>query len=292
MDETLDPDARARLTGLAFASRANLARLMLQGGPAGAADVTNLLADVEQRYPGDEDKIAEAWRLRIKALELQGKLDEAVEKLDGLVQKSPDAAAIGPAAGSLARALDRAGNELQAKDPKSSKAHDLWLEAARLYALSVRGQVTGKAPPNTAELNDVGKRLYALALTFEGAPEEVDSFLDWLPTRLGQPDLWDQIGGIFQTLVSAGSSYQSDIFLGRVQGFEGKWRDAATTYARLFDRDSLIADVVAGKQFDRQVMKTKPDLVPAFVEWAMAEEMAGKAADDKERLSRASDLVD
>ena len=49
---------------------------------------------------------------------------------------------------------------------------------------------------------------------------------------------------------------------------------------------------MAGKRFDPQVLKTKPDLVPAFVEWAMAEEMAGKVADDKERLSRASELLD
>jgi len=292
MEQTLDPDARQRLMGLAFAARVNLARLMLQGGAASAAEVTNLLADVETKYSGDDDKIAEAWRLRIKALELQGKLDEAVEKLDGLVQKSPDAAAIGPAAGSLARALDRAGNDLQAKDPKSSKAHDMWLEAARLYALSVRPQVTGKSPPNTTELNDVGKRLFALALTFEGAPDEVDSVVDWSPTNLGLPELWDQIGGIFQALVSAGSSYQADIYLARVQAFQGKWRDAATTYARLFDREPLIADVVAGKRFDVQVLKTKPDLVPAFVEWAMAEEMSGKTGDDKERLSRASELLD
>jgi hypothetical protein len=292
MGTTLDPDARARLTTLAFAARANLARLMLLGGAASAGDVTKLLADVESVYSGDEDKIAEAWRLRIKALELQGNLDEAVEKLDGLVAKSPDAAAIGPAAGSLARALDRAGNDLQAKDPKSSKAHDMWLEAARLYALSVRPQVTGKAPPNATDLDAVGKRLFALSLTFEGAPDEVDSVLDWAPTRLGQPELWDQIGGIFQALVAAGASYQADIYLARVQAFEGKWRDSATTYARLFDREPLITDVVAGKRFDAQRLKTKPDLVSAYVEWAMSENMAGKAADDKQSLTRANDLLD
>ncbi|HEX5009952.1 MAG TPA: hypothetical protein VFY71_06085 [Planctomycetota bacterium] len=292
MDVALDPDVRARYMALAFAARVKLAGLMLMGGAASAGDVTKLLEDVEQRYPGDEDKIAEAWRLRIKALELQGKLDEAVEKLDGLVAKSPDAAAIGPAAGSLARALDRAANDLQSKDPKSSKAHDMRLEAARLYALSVRPQVTGKAPPNATELNDVGKRLFALALTFEGAPDEVESVIDWAPTRLGQPELWDQIGSIFQALVAAGSGYQSDIYLARVQAFEGKWRDSATTYARLFDREPLITDVGAGKRFDAQRLKSKPDLVAAFVEWAMSENMAGKAADDKQSLSRASDLLD
>jgi tetratricopeptide (TPR) repeat protein len=290
MDQTLDPDARGRLTNLAFAARVNLARLMLMDGPAGAAEVTTMLEDLEQRYSGDDDKIAEGWRLRIKALEVQGKLDEAVEKLDALAQKSPDAGAIGPAAGSLARALDRAGNEAAEKDAKSPEARKLWLEAARLYALSVRPQVTGKAPPNARELEDVGKRLFAQALTFEGAPDDAESFLDWTPKHLSMPELWDQIGAIFQTLVSAGSSYQAEILLARVDGMQGKWREAATTYARLFDKDPIIG--IDGRKFDPQKRQAKPDLVPAFIEWAMAENMAGKQGEDKERLARAGDLLD
>src|SRR5262249_55260649 len=35
-----------------------------------------------------------------------------------------------------------------------------------------------------------------------------------------------------------------------------------------------------------------PDLVPAYVEWGMAEEMTGRVSGEKERLSRAADIFE
>ncbi len=289
MGETLDKTARLRLSGLAFGARADIARLLLAGTPQDVAAVIPLLADVETVHAGEEDKLAETWRLRIKALELQGKLDEAVTMLDGLVQKSPDAAAIGPAAGSLARALDRAANELHEKTPGSTQAVSQWKQAARLYGLSVKPQLAGGARRDRAELEAVGTRLLALALTLEGAPEGSDSFLDWQPTALARPELWDQVRSILQAVLDSGGNYRAEILLGRVLAFQGDWRDAAQTYSRMFDHEELMD--ISGKRMDVGRIREKPELVPAYVEWATAESMAGSTGDDRERLSRAADLL-
>ena len=289
MSQTLDTATRARLGALAFGARADIARILLGGTAKEAAEVISLLEDVEAVYAGDEAKQAEAWRLRINSLEKQGKLDEAVTMLDGLVARSPDTTAIGPAAGLLARSLDREANALQEKTPGSKEAAELWKQAARLYGLSVKPQVAGRVPRNRQELEAVGTRLLALALTLEGAPEGVDSFIDWTPAALSRPELWEQVKSILQAVLESGSSYRSEIYLGRVLGVQGQWREAAMTYSHLFDREQIMD--ISGKKMDVARIREKPELVPAYVEWAMAESMAGSTGDDRERLSRADELL-
>ncbi len=119
--DTIEPEQHQRLAGLAFNTRTTLAQLLLRGSPADAAKVMPLLADVETTFAGDPDKIARAWSLRISSLVSQNKLQEAVDMLDNLVQKSPDATSVGNAAGVLARALDRAAADLLAKDPPRAR---------------------------------------------------------------------------------------------------------------------------------------------------------------------------
>ena len=100
---TLDLEAQARLENMAFQSRVALAQLYLLPGVGRLGDVVPVLADVEEKFSDDEGRIADAWGLRIQALQAQGKFEEAVSLLDSLVKKNPESRAIGPAAGLVAR---------------------------------------------------------------------------------------------------------------------------------------------------------------------------------------------
>jgi tetratricopeptide (TPR) repeat protein len=288
--QTLEAGARARLADLAFTARATSASLLLQEGGARVAEVLPILADVESTFAGDEDKISTAWSLRIRALELEGKLDEAVEMLDALASKSPDARTLGPAAGSLARALDRASIELHDQDPASPRGQQLARQAARLYGLSVRGQLAGRESPDVRTLEAVGTRLLTLAMSFEGAPEEASSFLDWRPAVQSAPEVWDQAIRVFQALVSAGATYRAEIMLGRIQGLLGNWTEASTTYLRLFEREHLVDP--SGRRFDATLIRSEPELVEAWVEWCMAEVEVGRSQQDNSHFTRAADLID
>ena len=94
---------------------------------------------------------------------------------------------------------------------------------------------------------------------------------------------------IFEAVLESGASYRDEIFLGRVLAFQGAWRDAALVYSRMFDREPIMD--ISGKRMDVTRIREKPELVPAYVEWAMVESMAGSSGDDRERLARAADLL-
>ncbi len=289
-EASLDLEVRGRLGGLAFDARATAAAILLLDGAARSVEVLPLLEDVETVYAGDDVKIATALGLRIRALELQGRLDDAVQMIDGLAQTSPDARMLGNAAGSLARTLDAAGLAAIEKDPQSKQGQQFWRNATRLYALSVRDQLTGQAALDLKELDDVGTRLLTLALALDGAPEEIDSFLDWQLPESSVPGTWDQVGKVLQAVADNGTSYRAEILLGRAHGFQGHWKEAAVTYLKLFEREPLLD--VSGLRFDSAQLRSKPELLQGWIEWAMAEVELGKSLDDPSHLTRATEMLD
>jgi hypothetical protein len=70
-------------------------------------------------------------------------------------------------------------------------------------------------------------------------------------------------------------------------GTAGAWKEAATAYSKLFAMEALVTPGT-DKRFD----PNKRQLVPAYVEWGVAEAMAGNEGHDKDRLSRAADIFE
>jgi tetratricopeptide (TPR) repeat protein len=289
-EASLDSETRGRLGEMAFTARATIASILLREGGSRVAEVLTILEDVETAFAGDDAKITTAWGLRIRSLEVQGRLDEAVEMLDGLAATNPDARTLGNAAGSLARALDAAGLAAQEKDPRSTAARTLWLDAVRLYSLSVKGQLAGTESLNLREVEDVGTRLLTLALALDGAPESTDSFLDWRPGAGATAAAWDQALRALQTVAASGASYRAEILQARTYGFLGRWNEASVAYVRLFEREPLLD--VTGRRFDTTLLRNKPELLQAWVEWCAAEAEVGELLGETSHLTRAAENLD
>ncbi len=285
--QTLDREVLSQLDKQAFGARSTLASLYLLAGLNREAEVFPLFEGVEDRYANDPDKIASIWGYRIQALRAQGKLDEAVDLLESLIQKNPNARNVTVAAGVLARALDQRAIETRQKDPKSKEADDLWRRAARYYLLSVKPQASGDVAftGKTSDLEDIANRLYVLGLHFNEIPEDQDSFVGWDISKTKSKDLWEQSAKLYEAVQESSPSYRTMISLARTDGFLGRWKESAAIYGRLFDQEKLIDP--ATKKFNRATLSAKPQLLYAYIEWGIAEYQTAVQEKDPDRFNRA-----
>jgi tetratricopeptide (TPR) repeat protein len=287
--DTLDENARARLAGFAFAARASLANLYLTDGVDRAADVQPLLDGVETQYPGDDEKLAAAWGLRIRALQDLGKVDDAIRQLDAQIAKDPKTKGIGPAAAAIGRAIDvRAQEDLKAKGA-SPAVDSQFQRAMKYYLLGIAPQVDGREPLRVDSVESVADRLYALGLQFNAVPESVVSWVDWTGKRK-ETAAWTEAARLYEVVVPMTPSYRTLIHLGQTQAYLGRYKDAATTYAQLFDRERFVDPV--RKQIDEDSLRTRPELLGAYVEFGVASREAGVAARDNSLLERASGVFE
>lgn len=286
---TLDLASQERLKGFAFAARVSLANLYLLKGVDRAADVLALFEGVEREFGNDASKVSTAWNLRFKALQADGKVDQAIALLDAQIRSDPSARWIASGAAALARGLDARGTELRQKNPKDSEADQLWRKAASYYVLAVRGQIEGEQAIQVDDLEGVANRLFVFALHFGGVPGDVDTFVGWTgnpPTE----DLLEQAVRIYEAVLPLTPSYRTLISLARTLGFLGRWQEAATRYAELFERETF-ADV-GTKTINHEALRAKPELVYAYLEWGLCEREAGIKESDATRLARASGIFE
>lgn len=280
---TLDLSAQDRMRALSFGVRISLANLYLLSGVDRAADVGPLFDGVETQFPDDAAKISTARNLRLKALQSQGKVDDAIALLDRLVREDPDAAGVGSGAAALAQVLDTRAAALRAKDPRSAEAETMARKAASYYVLSVRGQLEGAEAIRVDELEQIANRLFALAMQFGRVPDDVASFVDSssaVPSR----DQLEQAARIYEAVLPLTPSYRTLISLARVLGFLGRWQEAAAHYSELFSQQRF-ADT-ATKTIDQTALRAKPELLSAYLEWGVCEREAAKQESDSERLAR------
>jgi tetratricopeptide (TPR) repeat protein len=286
---TMDAEAQNRLEKSGFRARAALARMYLTTGIDRPAEVEPILAGVEEKYGSDPSRISEAWGFRIEALEKLGKLDEAQKQLEGLMKKDPESRSIGPAAGRVARALDAESEKLRAQK-KIKEADDLQKTAANYYSISGRALLKGESARSSADIEQIATRLYILGLTFNNVPESQTSFVGWSQKQTRDPSLWSQAADLFEAALKISPSDQTQINLARVYGFLGKWAEAATVYAQIFDQYQL---------FDRDTHRLNPevsrahkDLLSAYLEWGVCEHLAAQKDNDQERFTRAAGILE
>ncbi len=287
--KTLDLSSQERLRELSFSSRVSLANLYLLPGVDRAGDVAALFDGLEAEFPEDGAKLSAARNLRLKALQAQGKVDQAIALLDALVREDPDAPGVGSGAAALAQVLDARGAALHAKDPRSAEADTLWRKAASYYILAVRGQLEGAEAIRVDELEQIANRLFALALQFGRVPQDVESFVD-SSTSSPERNQLEQAVRIYEAVLPLTPSYRTLISLARAQGFLGRWPEAAARYSELFDQQRL-ADA-ATKTIDQEALRAKPELLSAYLEWGVCEREAGVKEADSARIARASAILE
>lgn len=279
---TMDLEAQARYDGTAFQARMALAQMYLLDCVNRPADVLEVLKGVEDRYASDADRMAHAWGQRISAYEKMGKIDDAVALLDSLVKKDPDSRAIGSAAGQVARALDKRADDLL-KQGKAREADEQWKRAGSYYGMSGRALVKlGTA--RSSDIDTIAVRLFSLGLRFNEVPEGQDSFVGWPAGKTRETNLWKQAAELFEAALQLSPSYKNTILLGRTNGFLRDWPEAAAAYGRLFDADPIYD--AENNKFNNSLLRSKPELYQAYLEWGVSEAEAGMKEQDPDRAER------
>jgi tetratricopeptide (TPR) repeat protein len=282
--KTLDEQLRAKLSGLTFAVRMAMANLYLCDALGKVAEVEKVLEGAEKECAGDAQRTANVWELRFRALQSQGRLDDAKKLLDKQLEERKGSTDLAPAALALGQALDRSAAEMKKSDPKSPKPTADWRDAAKYYQIWLAACVRGAISADPAELERVGKRLYTIGLDVNVVPEGVDSFAEWT----GSLKEAGQLRGAAQAFESASSATQSAVtllLLARTRGFLGEWAAAAEAYGKLFQATPIVDTNT--KRFDMMVIRDRPELVPAWVEWGVVERRAALADNDTSRLAAA-----
>jgi tetratricopeptide (TPR) repeat protein len=281
----LDPRVREGLDAQEFQTKFQLARFFLLQEIARYPDVGPMLDEMETRWGSHKDYASQIQDLRGRLFLAQGKFDEAEAWVLALAKKDPKSAA-GPAS-QLARALDERAAELRKTAPDSIEADRLWQRAAKHYYNSVAPQISGAMAQDTTQMREVGSRLFVYGLHFNGVPADRTSFVDWVAGAKVKPEHWNTTIAIFESALAQYPDYKMSIGLARTYGFLARWLDAAKVYQRIFEDNPILAP--GGKKLDANVMKAKGDLVFAYLEWGVAEEMAAPLDKDnaKDHFTRA-----
>jgi tetratricopeptide (TPR) repeat protein len=293
LQTNLSAEVQANLGKIAFQARDALAQLYLQPSVARAAEVMPLLADVETKYPNDQAKLAQTWTLRIRSLQAQGQLDEAVRLLESLRQKNPDSAGVAVAAGVVADALDNAGAALIDKDPSSAEGEKKWRDAAQYYMLSLRPWLGDSTMPPNERINSIANRmLNTFGTHFNHVPEQYTSFVGFTEKPPAEPYFFEQAETIYRAMLERAPSSKVSMSLGRTLGYLARWREAADIYAREMDKEQLFD--AGGTRFTSAIKSTKPELIYGYLEWGVAERNAAVAENktDAASLKRASTIFE
>ena len=279
--ETLDLAAQERLRALAFNARVSLANLYLTKGVDRAADVAPLFEGAEREFSLDTAKLSSVRALRLKALQALGKIDEAALLLDQQLKVDPTGKGQGASAAILARAFDERGVALRASN--SVESDSLLRKAANYYGIAIRGQVSGEQAVRVEELEPIANRLFALALSFNGVPDAVASFVEWKGSKLDD-SLLELAVRAYEAVLTVTPSYRVQISQARALGFLQRWEDAAEGYARLFERENFAS--LSSRTIDPEALREKPELAMAFLEWGVCEREIGTTKNAPDRLTR------
>jgi len=181
-----------------------------------------------------------------------------------------------------ARKIDSRALELFKSDPQSREGDTLWRRAADFYELSVAPQVAGAATADPDELRGVADRLFVFGRHFNGVPESRVGFVDWWTGRTTKGACWRKAVPINEAALAASADDRTAIQLGRTLGFLRIWPDAVRVYAKVFAQTPILTKKT--QKLDLDVVKARPELVLAYLEWGVAEqEAAAWVVDERAR---------
>jgi tetratricopeptide (TPR) repeat protein len=286
--ETVDLAEQDKLDRIGFGSTKMLADLYLTKGVDRANDALTLLEGADEKYSSVANSAGDLWSMRIRALNDQGKLDEAISKLDALAKRDPDSKAVGPASRLIAIALDNRAEQLTT-EKKEREAAEAQKRAAQYYAMAGRAML--KSPGSkVSDIEAIALRLLILGMQSNGVPEGEDLFVGWDPKNTRDPSLWQLSAELYESAFSLQPSYKTEIYLGRLYGFLGQYDQAANRLGTLFDKDPIWD--AEKKKFDRRALTGRTELYFAYFEWGVAEHLFGVSSNDPDRMRRAQGILD
>jgi hypothetical protein len=270
--KTLDLDEKASLEASAFQCVSLTGSLYMLDGVGRQNDVLALTDEIEKKYAGDEAKIGEARSLRVRALTALGKVKEAEDYLEGLLAGDPGSRSTALAAGVLARTFDQQASDMLAKDKSSKPGEELWKQAFRYYALSIKPKLAdGRA---SDELEQVGTRMLVMGEHFNGVPEGVQSFVGLKAVKKPvAPEYWDEAARVFEAAAGTGS-FKAKVSLARTLGYLGRFKEASDVYSEIVENETLIDP--ATNEINRSALTGRPELLGVYLEFGVAKFELGK----------------
>jgi tetratricopeptide (TPR) repeat protein len=298
LKENVDAQYEEQLKRVEFRARTLLADVYLASpDTTKAAAVSAVFDNLDAKTAAEPENATIMWRYQIRALEAQGKVDEAVSFFEGWLQKKPDERIITGPAGLLATALDEAGTELEKKNDKRG-AEEKFRKAVRFYELKLKPLVANQQSMSPAD-KKVIDRIYVLGLKMNNVPDAVNSFVDAPRLELKEKGILQKAADLYDAYLKSAPSLEAQITVGRIHGFLKQWREAADAYGRLFaDANNDVVDrSVSGGALRTDVLSARPVLLPAYLEWGVAlrevalRERARAAAQAKDDEQRAIDVL-
>jgi tetratricopeptide (TPR) repeat protein len=287
--KTIDAKILSALDEQEYIASLSLAKLYMIDSYGKIASATPMIDKLEGKWGKDAAKGPQIQDLRGRLFLSQGKLEEAEKWVSDLWSRDKKGAA-GPA-GQLARALDQMGADKFKAKADSLEGEDLWKRAAKFYYMSIKPQVDGLVTQDADEMALVGGRFYVYGLHFNGVPEDRRTFIDWTPGARRSSDHWTKAAEIYESTLQVAPDIKVTISLGRTYAFLAalgdapKWVEGARVYGKLFEQEPLV-NSKNRQRLDAQMMKAKPELIFAYVEWGVCERMAFAVDSDKARLAR------
>ncbi|MCY2961546.1 MAG: hypothetical protein NTY35_15390 [Planctomycetota bacterium] len=287
-NDTMDLQERTRLDSIGLRARNRLAQLYLRDEIGRGAEVLPLLEGTDERFSSNAEAISQFWGFRIDALRKQGKLEDAIGLLEGLIKKDANSKAIGPAAGNLARALDARSDELRDKEKKPREADEMRRKAANFYALAGRALLRADTI-NVRAVEETAGRLFTLGLIANEVPESQQNFVGWDPSKNKETANWTLAAELLTKALEMQPGYKMEVTLGRTQGFLGRYDEAATVLGALFDREQVYD--ATKKALNRKALQSKPELLYSYFEWGVAEHYVAAKTQDTDRFRRAQVIL-
>jgi len=199
---------------------------------------------------------------KIRAYLQQGKLDAAMQIVDGLVMKTPDSPSTRAGAKFVAEAADREAAKLK-KEPingNGQRLAQLVDSAIRYYDVWIQSaQKAGNVSPKDYDTAASKLFIYGLAkngLEFKGSFTRADV------SKLVTKDAVAKAGDLFKSAIAANDANPSGDFneaqvrykLGQVQGYLGQWKELAENYTSVLQ--------AAGALLSQEGGPSKLDLSP------------------------------
>ena len=287
--KTIDAGITKALDEQEWVASLSLAKLYMVGSFGKVASAAPMIDTLESKWAKDAAKGPQIQDLRGRLFLSQGKTADAEKWVSDLYSRDKKSAA-GPA-GQLARALDQMGADKFAAKADSLEGEDLWKRAARFYYMSIKPQVDGTVTQDADEMAQVGGRFYVYGLHFNGVPDDRRTFIDWTPGARKSSEYWTKAAEIYEATLQVSADIKVTVSLGRTYGFLAilgdapKWVEAARVYGKLFEQEPLV-NPKNRQKLDPQMMKAKPELIFAYVEWGVCERMAFAVDSDKSRIAR------
>jgi tetratricopeptide (TPR) repeat protein len=242
--------------------------------------------------------LTKADDVKLRALLLQGKLDQAITVADGLVQKAPESGVAVMAARRVAEAADKEASKVKqaagAGNGDKQRFDQLLDWAIRDYGRWIQNGEKQPGRIGADEYETAGTSIFKLGMWKNGIDWKT-SFFQVDSAKLAYKEPLAKAAELFQKAIEANEVARDSKFdepltrfkLGQVLGLQASWKGLASEYSKLAERSGALETADGGGAY---ALKVSPEVkkslgkVPIHQtvnEWAYAQAQLAEKGDKK-----------